>query len=140
MRRRPVVLLVVLAAGAAFHGCGGDGGGSEASDEVRTVVLDVKYSKFAPSSVTVRRGEQVRFVVVNRDPIPHELIVGDQATQDRHEKGTEPHHGEEPGEVSVPAGWRAETTVTLARPGQLLFGCHLPGNWNYGMRGTLRVV
>ena len=102
---------------------------------IRTVVLDVTYSKFWPSSVTVRRGETVRFLVNNRDPIPHELIVGDQATQDRHEDGTEAHHGDRPGEVSVEAAAQAETMVTFARSGRLLFGCHLPGHWDYGMRG-----
>ena len=106
---------------------------------VRTVVLDVRFSRFSPSSVTVRRGETVRFVVDNRDPIPHELIVGDQAVQDRHETGTEPHHGDKPGEVSVAPGARAETTVTFPRSGRLLFGCHLPGHWAYGMKGTIRV-
>jgi uncharacterized cupredoxin-like copper-binding protein len=129
-----VVALVTLA------GCGGGEGPQSRPGEIRTVVLDVHHSKFSPSSLTVRRGQAVRFVVDNRDPIPHELIVGDQAVQERHEKGTEAHHGERAGEVSVPAGGRAETTVTFARPGRLLFGCHLPGHWAYGMRGTIEVV
>ncbi|MDQ4096467.1 MAG: plastocyanin/azurin family copper-binding protein, partial [Actinomycetota bacterium] len=100
---------------------------------VRTVVLDIRFSRFVPSTVRARPGEVVRFFVRNHDPIPHELIVGDQAVQDRHENGTEPHHGERPGEVSVAAGATAQTTYTFVTPGRLFFGCHLPGHWAYGM-------
>jgi uncharacterized cupredoxin-like copper-binding protein len=121
--------------------CGGGGGTTMVSPGPDgTVVLDVHYSRFSPDAVTVRRGQPVRFVIHNRDPIAHELIVGDQAVQDRHERGTEPHHGERPGEVSVAAGATAQTTVTFTRSGRLLFGCHLPGHWDYGMRGTIRVA
>ena len=126
--------------GVTVGACGQGGEAAAPGGAVRTVVLAVTYSKFSPSALTVRRGETVRFVVDNRDPIPHELIVGDQATQDRHGDGTEAHHGDKPGEVSVAAAGRAETTVTFSRSGRLLFGCHLPGHWDYGMRGTIRVT
>ncbi len=124
----------VAAAGAAVAT------GAEGGRGTRTVMLDVRYSKFSESNLTVRRGTTVRFVVNNADPIPHELIVGDQAVQDRHERGDEPHHGSVPGEVSVPAGQERVTTYTFSRPGTLLFGCHLPGHYAYGMRGEIRVV
>jgi uncharacterized cupredoxin-like copper-binding protein len=80
----------------------------------------------------------VRIVVRNTDPIDHELIVGDQATQDRHERGVEAHHdGSVPGEVSVPAGAVVTTTYRFDQPGRFLYGCHLPGHWDYGMRGVV---
>jgi uncharacterized cupredoxin-like copper-binding protein len=126
---------LVVAAAGALVGCGG-----EPAPAVRTVVLDIHYSRFSPSTVTARPGEVVRFVVRNHDPIPHELIVGDEAVQDHHENGTEPHHGDRPGEVSVAAGATAETTYTFISRGRLLFGCHLPGHWAYGMRGELLVA
>jgi uncharacterized cupredoxin-like copper-binding protein len=82
----------------------------------------------------------VRFVITNHDPIDHELIVGDEAVQQRHETGTEPSHGAVPGEVSVPAGTVAETTYTFSRAGVVLIGCHAPGHYKYGMRGAVVVV
>ena len=121
------VALVVLA------GC--SGGESE-----RTVMLDVRHSRFSIEELHVRPGETVRFVLRNRDPIPHELIIGDQAVQDVHEAGTEAHHGDRPGEVSVAPGASAVTRYRFDRPGRLLFGCHLPGHWAYGMRGTIHVA
>jgi uncharacterized cupredoxin-like copper-binding protein len=136
------VVVLVVAAGA-LSGCGGRASaGAPPPDADGTIVLDVRYSKFSLDEITVARGQTVRFVIRNHDPIPHELIVGDQHVQDVHERGTEAHHAERPGEVSVAAGATAETTFTFtaAQPGRLLFGCHLPGHWAYGMKGTIRVV
>ena len=110
-----------------------------ASAGVRTIVLDVEHSRFRPAHITVERGETVRFVVRNHDPIDHELIVGDDEVQDVHENGTEAHHGAKPGEVSVPAQSEASTTYTFASGEDILFGCHLPAHWDYGMRGTIAV-
>jgi uncharacterized cupredoxin-like copper-binding protein len=125
---------VVVAAMLSLSGCAG-GGPSE-----RTIELTVHHSQFSLTELHVRPGETVRFVVRNTDPIPHELIVGNQSVQDIHEVGTESHHGERAGEVSVAPGATAVTTYRFAGAGTpVLFGCHLPGHWAYGMHGTIRV-
>ena len=110
-----------------------------ASASVRTIVLDIEHSRFRPARIVVERGETVRFDVRNHDPIDHELIVGDQTVQDLHESGTEAHHGAKPGEVSVGAQEDAETTYTFTSGDVILFGCHLPSHWDYGMRGEIAV-
>lgn len=136
MTRRPVavaavvLLLVGGVAAAAVR---------RSASEPLVVTLTVRHSRFTPATVDVARGTTVRFLVRNVDPIDHELIVGDQEVQDRHELGTEGHHGARPGEVSVGAEETASTTITFRRPGVVLFGCHLPGHWAYGMRGVVRV-
>ncbi len=120
-------VLLVLPAGSAPH--------------QRTVVLTAHHSRFSPSRVVVAAGTTVRFVVRNEDPIDHELIIGDGAAHRRHEQGRDAHHhGEVAGEVSVPAGATATTTYRFAGPGRVVFGCHLPGHWDYGMRGVVLVV
>jgi uncharacterized cupredoxin-like copper-binding protein len=117
---------------------GGCGGPSQAATGI--VHIEIHHSRFVPASLSLGAGQTVRFVVHNADPIDHEFIVGDQATQDRHEHGLEDHHdGSVPGEISVPTGAVVTTTYHLDRPGQLLYGCHLPGHWAYGMRGVIRV-
>ena len=126
---RVYVLLLAL----ALPACG------QARAGGTTVTLDVRWSKFSENVVTVPRGVPVRFVVRNDDPIDHELIVGDLALQQRHERGTEPAHGDRPGEVSVAPGKTAETTVTFDRRGTAYFACHLPGHYAYGMRGIVHV-
>jgi uncharacterized cupredoxin-like copper-binding protein len=114
-------------------------GGGQRSN-LRTVDLTAHFSRYSMSSIHVRSGTVVAFVVHNHDPIDHELIVGDQGVQDRHEKGTEAKHGARPGEITVVAEGTATTMYRFDHPGTLYFGCHLPGHWDYGMHGTITVA
>jgi uncharacterized cupredoxin-like copper-binding protein len=98
------------------------------------VRLTIHHSRFAPEHLSLARGATVRFTVVNTDPIDHELIVGDDATQNLHEFGTDRAH-DAPGAVTVPAG-ATRTTEIVVRDGYS-YGCHLPGHFNYGMKGTI---
>jgi uncharacterized cupredoxin-like copper-binding protein len=132
MRRALATTLIVAACGACVR--------PPAGGPVRVVEIVIHHSRFQPAVVEVTAGETVRFVVRNTDPIDHEVIVGDAATQDRHELGTEAKHGEVPGEASVAAGQTASTSYTFGGPGAVLMGCHLPGHYDYGMRGLIRVV
>jgi uncharacterized cupredoxin-like copper-binding protein len=129
--RKGAELLLAAAVVAAAGGCGGKGS--------RTVEVTVRHSRFDPGIVDAAPGETVRFVIRNLDPIDHEFILGTMEVQRRHEDGTEPHHGAVPGEISVPGGATRATTYTFGPAGMLPFGCHLPGHWDYGMRGSVRV-
>jgi uncharacterized cupredoxin-like copper-binding protein len=143
MRPRPWQLAVVLVACGAVALVAAWPAGSRAGGEERTVVVTMRHSRFEPAAVRVEPGERVRFVLRNTDPIDHEFILGDEAVQRRHEEGRQrQHHGDVPGERSVPAGQEAATTYAFpaALDGRALtFACHLPGHYAYGMHGTLRV-
>jgi uncharacterized cupredoxin-like copper-binding protein len=132
-----VALLAMATSVAAAAGLTACGGGAQASG-TKTVVITIHHSRFVPSALRVRPGETVHFVVRNTDPIEHEFIVGDQATQDRHEVGTDALH-EDPGAVSLRPGATAETVFTFPRIGPMLYACHLPGHYAYGMRGTIAI-
>ena len=106
----------------------------------RTIAIDIHHSRFSPTRIEVERGETVRFVVKNRDPIAHELIVGPMSVQLRHESGREAFHPQVPGEVSVPIFSVAETTYTFDDDVPVWFGCHLPSHWDYGMQGRVVVA
>ena len=136
--RTTVALLALAAVGATACGTASADPGS-ADPVLRTVNVTIHYSHFDPSSFSFPPGTTVRFVVRNTDPIDHEFIVGDQAVQDAHESGTEAYHPPRPGEMTVPAGTTRATIVTFARSGALIFGCHLPGHYAYGMHGAIRV-
>ena len=102
--------------------------------------IRIEHSRFEPVRIQVVPGSTVRFDIVNTDPIDHEFILGDQALQDIHEVGTGHHHGLVPGEISVPAGSTRSTTYRFPASvpaGTLLFGCHLPRHYAYGMRGAI---
>ncbi|MBA3430218.1 MAG: hypothetical protein H0U16_01900, partial [Actinobacteria bacterium] len=104
------------------------------------VAIAIDHSAFDRSHLEFRAGDTVRFVIHNSDPIDHELIIGDTGVQAHHEEGTEPRHGAVPGEVSVPSGTTRTTTYTFEEPGRLLFGCHLPGHYRYGMKGSITIT
>lgn len=144
-RRIAVAALAALAVttgGAAIaiaSGAGADDSGSALGPEPVTITLEVNHSRFTPGTIDVEAGTRVTFVVRNHDPINHELIVGDEQVHARHEQGTEEAHPPVPGEVSVGPGETARTTYVFDEPGDILFACHLPGHFDYGMHGTVRV-
>jgi uncharacterized cupredoxin-like copper-binding protein len=130
--RRVLTLSLVAVAAAACEPVA-------AAPAERIVHIRIHYSAFSPGQLDVSPGETIRFVVTNADPIDHEFIVGDQAVQVAHELGTEAYHPPRPGEITIRAGETVETTYTFGRT-SLLFGCHLPGHYAYGMRGTITVA
>ena len=129
----------VLRAGIALLLAASLAGACAPPAEPEEVRIGIRHSAFHPERLTVRAGDTVTFVVENADPIAHEFILGDDAVQRRHERGNEPSHGAVPGEVSVPAGATRSTTFTFTEPGTLVFACHLPGHFAYGMRGEVAV-
>jgi uncharacterized cupredoxin-like copper-binding protein len=138
-RRRPRPLLaralVAALAGAVVLAA------AERADRVRTVAITIHHSRFQPAVIEVPEGATVRFEVTNTDPIDHELIVGDEPVHQRHRVGRERHHhGDVPGEVSVPAGSGARTSYRFDHPGAVAFICHLPGHEAYGMVGVVHVA
>ena len=134
MRWATAVLAGALSLGTAACGT------AAAHENIRTVHIGIHYSAFDHDLIPARPGETIRFVVENTDPIDHEFIVGDAQVQLVHEEGTEAHHAPRAGEISVPAGETRVTTYTFpSSAGWLLFGCHLPGHYAYGMRGAIAV-
>jgi uncharacterized cupredoxin-like copper-binding protein len=114
-------------------------GSASAQTGVRTVNITIHYSHFEPSTVIVAPGEAIRFVVRNTDPIDHEFIVGDRFLQRIFERGTEAAHSL-PGAISVPADSTRSTIYTFAGSDTgVMFACHLPGHFAYGMRGLVIV-
>jgi uncharacterized cupredoxin-like copper-binding protein len=105
-----------------------------------SVDVRIRFSRFDPEHFEFPAGSTVTFVVANTDPIDHEFIIGDEVVQRVHEEGTEAHHGAKPGEISIPAGKTRSTTYTFSEPGTLLIGCHLPGHYDFGMKGDVEVT
>jgi uncharacterized cupredoxin-like copper-binding protein len=131
----------LVAAAGGTGSTGGTGGTAGPLGPGRvTVTLDVEHTRFSDERIVVRPGTEVRFVVSNRDPINHELIVGPQEVHDIHEAGNHAEHPAVPGEVSVGPNAEADTTYRFDDAGEVVFACHLPGHFAYGMRGVVEVV
>jgi uncharacterized cupredoxin-like copper-binding protein len=104
-----------------------------------TINVTIHYSHFSLAALHVHQGTTVRFLIRNQDPIEHEFIVGDAQIQALHEHGTEHVHPPVPGEVTLPAGELGETFYQFNQPGLVLFACHFPGHFAYGMHGWITV-
>jgi uncharacterized cupredoxin-like copper-binding protein len=128
--RRSFLALVLL---GALGGC------SSAAGSQQSATVVIHHSAFRPEHMSFAAGTTVTFTVKNTDPIDHEFLLGDKELQLVHEYGTEKHHGARPGEISIPAGEERSTTYTFTDGGTLIYGCHLPGHYAYGMRGTVSV-
>jgi uncharacterized cupredoxin-like copper-binding protein len=127
---RPVVVSLLLLTVATAAGCG---------TGPRTVTINIHYSAFDPTQISVPSGVPVTFVLVNEDPIDHEWLIGDEAFHTKHRIGTHASHGAVPNEVSIPALETVTTTISFDEPGRLAYICHLPSHEEYGMVGWLTV-
>lgn len=119
----------------------------EASEADRVVEVDANDAlTFSPAEIAVSAGETVTFVVTNTGAIPHDFTLGDQATQDAHEaemaemaaSGDMGEHSD-PNAVVLEAGETKELTWTFSEAGTVLIGCHQPGHYDAGMKGTVEV-
>jgi uncharacterized cupredoxin-like copper-binding protein len=131
MKRRALAALLFLV--AAVPACGG--GASERALQVR-----MRYSRYLPASIHVAAHQTVEFDLVNADPIEHEFVIGTAAEQLAHERGDphDPHNG--PGEALLAPGKSTHLRFTFRDAGTLLYACHRPGHYAYGMRGTITVT
>ena len=134
--------------GAPAQAAGVDfGAPASAAKADRTIDIVMTTLTFEPSSIAVRPGETVRFVIRNTSRVDHEFTLGDAATQRAHRKemaemsahGQMMHHGD-PNMVAVKAGQTGELTWTFHQPGLVEFDCNLPGHFEGGMRGTVTVA
>ena len=133
-----VVAAVVAGSGYAFADAGT--GVTPLGPGLVTVELDIEHSRFSLDELHVRAGTTVRFVVDNRDPIAHELVVGGDDVHARHRTGGEALHPPVPGEVSVDANDTGVTFYEFDETGTFDFVCHLPNHAEYGMVGKVMVT
>ncbi len=113
------------------------------AEVVRTVKVDMTDAmRFAPSSITVKRGETVRFIVANSGKLKHELVLGAIPDLKRHaammRKNPEMEHAEE-NMVSVHPGKSGELIWKFTASGKVDFACLQPGHFEAGMRGKVAV-
>jgi len=130
------LVALVLGTGAAAVAMAGRPAGTPAT----AITIEIRYSHFNPSAITVPVGVPVTIKLVNDDPIDHEWIIGDDAIQQKHRTGTELLHPVRPTEQVIPALSSRVTTITFDAPATWKYICHLPGHEAYGMVGVATIV
>ncbi len=99
--------------------------------------------RFTPDSIEVRQGETIRFVHTNNGAVMHEFVLGTKAELDEHAALMKKFPGmehDEPYMAHVAPGKKGEIVWTFNRHGEFDFACLLPGHYEAGMVGKIRVV
>ena len=98
--------------------------------------------RFAPNQIQVKLGETVRLVAVNAGKVLHEIVIGTPSELAAHAEMMKKHPNmehDEPYMAHVSPGKSGEIVWTFNREGDFEFACLLPGHFEAGMRGTIRV-
>ena len=110
----------------------------------RTIALDMSDAmRFTPDRIEVKQGETVRLVHHNAGKIMHEFVLGTKTELDEHAalmtKFPNMEH-DEPYMAHVGPGKTGEIVWTFNRPGEFDFACLIPGHYQAGMVGKVKVV
>ena len=139
MRSRLPALLASALLVATAAGCSAPAANAAPK---QAVILMNDEMRFVPDSFTVKQGDTVTFEVKNVGSLDHELFIGNQAQQDEHETEMRQMgsmmHDHATG-VGVVGGQSKTLTLKFSQAGTFLMGCHVPGHWTAGMRGTIVV-
>ncbi len=109
----------------------------------RNVVVEMNDGmRFRPDSIRVKRGETIRFIVKNTGKMKHEMVLGTIKELKEHaglmRKFPEMEHAD-PNQVSVEPGMTGGLVWQFTRAGTFDFACLVPGHFEAGMVGKVRV-
>lgn len=162
MKRRIVLcafaMLLAFATGARGHGDGQHGKqegrsaeGQEADlgrpgdpgNVTRSIEVEMSDTmRFRPDSISVKRGETIRFLVRNVGKLTHEMVIGTIEEMREHaelmRKSPQMEHNE-PNQLSVKPGRTGELIWHFTRDGTIDFACLQPGHFEAGMVGRILV-
>lgn len=117
--------------------------GAHPSKATRTIEVRMADNmRFTPERIDVKLGETLRFVVINAGKVMHEFVLGTKKELDEHaelmKKFPNMEH-DEPYMAHVAPGKKGEIIWTFNRAGEFDFACLLPGHFDAGMVGKIKV-
>ncbi len=103
---------------------------------------DGKKMAFEPARITVRKGEQIRFVLENDGTDDHEFVLANAAENRQHaelmKKFPDMEH-DEPNAKRLAVGEHGEILWKFTKAGTFEFVCLIPGHREAGMVGKVVV-
>jgi uncharacterized cupredoxin-like copper-binding protein len=99
--------------------------------------------RFAPAKLEVKQGETIRFVVKNGGQTLHEMVLGTLSDLKAHAEQMRKHPGmehDEPYMAHVAPGKSAVIVWQFTRAGEFHYGCLVPGHFEAGMVGSIKVI
>lgn len=114
---------------------GKPGKASAAKRVVQVSMFDTM--RYDPSSITVKPGETVKFVVENKGALAHEFGIGTSEEQMQHEemmKAMPNMKHDDSNVVTVEPGKKKELVWQFTKAGTFEIACHVPGHYPAGMK------
>jgi len=137
------VLLALASPAVQAHGDQHAAPAARTSAAARTIQIEMSdQMRFTPSRVSVKRGETVRFEVVNKGAVMHEMVIGTMADLKQHAEHMKKHPTMKHAAANmahVAPGRSGEIVWQFSKPGELYFGCLVAGHFDAGMIGTVVV-
>jgi uncharacterized cupredoxin-like copper-binding protein len=98
---------------------------------------------FVPDRISVKRGEQIRFVLKNEGELDHEFMLDTEAHNKKHaeamQKNPEMEH-DDPNGKQLKSKTNTELLWRFTTPGTFEFACLHPGHYDAGMKGIVVVT
>jgi uncharacterized cupredoxin-like copper-binding protein len=118
--------------------------GGEAKAVRRTIAIQLSDDmRFTPDKIEVKQGETIRFVLTNAGQVMHEYVLGTKPVLEEHAalmKRFPNMEHDEPYMAHVAPGKKGEIIWTFNQAGDFDFACLLPGHYEAGMVGNLKVT
>ncbi len=150
--------------GGGMHGAGA-GQPGKASDVSRVITITMTDNLFSPESITVKKGDTVRFVIKNEGEFVHEFNIGTAQMHAGHRKemmkmvehgilepdkinhakmkmdmgGGKTMEHNEPNSVLMEPKKSAEIIWKFSAAAKLEFACNVPGHYESGMVGKIEI-
>ena len=113
----------------------------KAKRTVRVAMTD--QMRFHPAELAVKRGDIVRFVIANQGQVMHEMVLGTMDQLKKHAELMRKHPGmehDEPHMAHVGPGKSGEIGWQFTQAGEFYYGCLIPGHFEAGMIGKVKVT
>ncbi|MDH3209447.1 MAG: cupredoxin family protein [Burkholderiaceae bacterium] len=98
--------------------------------------------RFTPDKISVKAGETVRFFIINKGKIAHEMIIGTAEELEEHaemmRKMPNMVH-KDANQIRLAPGQRGGIVWRFAKAGTVSYACLVPGHMEAGMVGTVEV-
>ncbi len=109
----------------------------------RTITVEMHDTmRFTPDKLSVKAGETIRFFVVNKGKMAHELVIDSKEGLAEHAEMMRkmPHMDhKEPNMIRLEAGKRGGVVWQFTEAGEVPFACLIPGHFEAGMVGAVDV-
>ena len=109
-----------------------------------TINIDMRDAmEYLPNGLRLKAGDTVKFVVRNSGRMMHELVLGTMEDLKEHAELMRKNPGmehDEPYMAHVAPGKTQTIVWQFTRPGAFYYGCLVPGHFEAGMVGIVRVL